>query len=66
MADKIDINLEENSPYRVALDLAYKIAHAEQKLNSGGNREYWLKLYQQARKVVVDGSTAAYALKLED
>jgi len=42
VAETNKIDLEENSRYRVAMDLARQIAHAEQKLNSGGNREYWL------------------------
>ena len=66
MADKIELDLEENSPYRVALDLAYRIANAEGKYVNGGDRKYWLELYQQTRNVVVVGRSAAFALKQAD
>jgi hypothetical protein len=66
VADKIKLNLEENSPYRVALDLAYTIASHEGKYNSGGDRQYWLELYQRCRKVVVLGASAEFALKESD
>ena len=52
MADKIELDLEENSKYRVAFDLAARIANNEGKLTTG-DRDYWLKLYLQARSVVV-------------
>lgn len=54
MADTVKIDLEENSKYRVALDLAYKIAHNESKF-ADGDRNYWLKLFQQTRNVVLSG-----------
>ena len=66
MAEKIKLDLQENSPYRVALDLAFNIAQAENKYNSGGDRKYWLELYQRCRSVVVDGNTAEYALQQGD
>jgi hypothetical protein len=53
VADNIKLDLEENSKYRVALDLAYKIASHEGKFNNGGDRKYWLELYLQARSVVL-------------
>jgi hypothetical protein len=62
VADMTDVNLEENSPYRVALDLAFKIASHEGKFNTGGDRKYWLELYQRCRKVVVAGAPADIAL----
>lgn len=65
MADKIQIDLEENSRYRVALDLAFRIAHVEGKSNDG-DRKYWLDLYQRCRSVVVNGHTAAFALEQPD
>ena len=63
MADKIDINLEENSPYRVALDLVHDIAKSEGRPVGGADRKYWLTLYEQCRRVVVDGRSAKDVLK---
>lgn len=67
VADKVEVDLEQNSPYRVALELTYTIAKAENKLNLGGgatgDRRYWLELYQTCRRVVLSGDTAANALK---
>lgn len=67
MADtRVEVDLERNSPYRVALELAFMIAKAEDKLTvSGpnGDRKYWLDLYAKCRRVVVKGDSAQYALK---
>lgn len=51
MADKVELDLEENSKYRVAFDLAARIASNEGKLTTG-DRDYWLKLYLETRSVV--------------
>ena len=67
MAEKLD--LEHNSPYRVAYELALMIARAEDKIDGprvNGDRKYWLELYQRCRSVVVAGTTAEYALQQED
>lgn len=72
MTEKIELDLEKNSPYRVALDLAYEIARSEKKIAStsalgsteGGERKYWLELYAQCRRVVLSGASAEQALKL--
>jgi hypothetical protein len=66
VADKVEVNLEQNSPYRVSLELAYTIARAEGKLTAAmtsGDKKYWLELYQSCRRVVLSGDTAANALK---
>lgn len=71
MTEKIELDLQRNSPYRVALELAYEIAKSEKKVHSasalgvteGGNRKYWLELYAQCRRVVVGGDSAEYVLK---
>lgn len=55
MADDVKIDLQDNSPYRVALDLAKMIASAEGK---DRDRKYWLELYAQCRKVVLRGANA--------
>ncbi len=55
MADNIKLDLEENLKYRVAFELAVRIAINENKHSDGG-REYWFKLYQQTRSVVLNGS----------
>jgi hypothetical protein len=55
VAENLKIDFEQNSKYRVALELAYKIASAEGK-STGGEREYWLKLYHQTRTVVLNGT----------
>lgn len=65
MTEKLEMNLEQNSPYRVALELAYTIAKTEGKVLSG-DRKYWLDLYQRCRSVVVVGKTATYALEQPD
>jgi hypothetical protein len=61
----VDLDLEENSKYRVAFELAHNIARIEGK-HTSGDRKYWLELYQRCRDVVVDGHTAAYALQRQD
>lgn len=69
MAEKTELDLEQNSPYRVAYDLALMIARTEGKLHAAtvsGDRKYWLELYQRCRSVVVDGHTAALALHRPD
>ena len=62
MTDQVKIDLQDNSPYRVALELAFAIARAESKLTSG-DRKYWLDLYDRCRRVVVRGDSAAFVLK---
>lgn len=67
MADKVEVDLGQNSPYRVALELAYTIARAEGKLTmamTSGDRKYWLELYHVCRRVVLSGDAAALALKI--
>ena len=59
MADTTEVKLD--SEHRVALDLAYRIAQAEDI--EPKNREYWLHLYQNCRRFVVGGATAARALE---
>lgn len=56
MADSMKIDLQDNSPYRVAFELATRIAHSEGKSGSGGDRAYWLKLYLDCRRVVLNGT----------
>ena len=63
MADKLI--LEDTSPHRVALELAFRIAHGENKTNDG-DRAYWLELYQKCRQVVVKGHPAESVLKQSD
>lgn len=46
------INLEENSRYRVALDLAQMIAGYEDAVTEQNAREYYLHLYRECRAVV--------------
>jgi len=72
MADKVKIDLQENAPYRVALDLAFEIAKTETnraseryKKAAADPRAYLLELYAQCRSVVNDGWTAEQALKRE-
>jgi len=60
MADDVKIDLQDNSPYRVTLELAYAIAKSEREEKS---REYWLNLYAQCRNVVLRGYSSADALK---
>ncbi len=52
MAD--EPKLEFHSPHRVALDLAYTISHVETQAKK--DRNYWLKLYHEVRRVVVVGA----------
>lgn len=53
MADSI--NREIGSPHRVALELARSIANDESKQTSERTRKYWLTLYHNCRRVVLDG-----------
>jgi hypothetical protein len=62
MAESVKVDLEENSPYRVALELAHKIAQIEGKLNSNCDRKYWLDLYHQCRQVVLHNRDADFAM----
>jgi hypothetical protein len=55
VAEKIKVDLEDNSPHRVALELARTIAHCENK-TAEGDRKYWLELYYKCRRVVVSGN----------
>jgi hypothetical protein len=70
MTDKVKIDLQENAPYRVALDLAFEIVRNESnsrterfKQAATDPRTYLLELYAQCRSVVIDGWSAADALK---
>jgi hypothetical protein len=54
MADNVKIDLHDNSPYRVALELAARIASSEGKAGVA-DRSYWLKLYLDCRRVVLKG-----------
>jgi hypothetical protein len=55
MADNVKIDIQDNSPYRVAFDLAGRIALSEGKA-TGADRSYWLKLYLDCRRVVLNGA----------
>jgi hypothetical protein len=59
MADEVKVDLQDNSPYRVALELMYRIAQNE---TPNKDRAYFLGLYVQCRKVVVDGWRAKDAM----
>jgi hypothetical protein len=70
VAETVKIDLEENSKYRVTLELVRMIMANENSANSADfksaqtdPRGYLLKLYEQCRAVVVNGSSAAYATK---
>ena len=70
MADNVKIDLDDSSKYRVTLELARTIMHNEKDTNAAkfktaqtDPRAYLLELYAQCRKVVVEGSSADYALK---
>lgn len=53
MADTVKVNLEENSKYRVAYDLALLIARQEGNPQSSEKaREYLLRLYRQCYDTV--------------
>lgn len=54
MAENVKIDLHDNSPYRVALELATQIANSEGKSGTA-DRAYWLKLYLDCRGVVLKG-----------
>ena len=62
MAD--EVNLTNDSKYRVALDLTYKIAtiEAASKKEQPKDRKYLLSLYEQCREVVVEGKSAKVVL----
>jgi hypothetical protein len=65
VAEKIEVSTEQ-SPHRVAWELAVMIAKAEDKItgaNVSGDRKYWLDLYHKCRRVVISGSTADDVLK---
>jgi hypothetical protein len=59
MADEVKVDLQDHSPYRVALELTYRIAQNETPTK---DRAYFLSLYAQCRKVVVDGWKAKDAM----
>lgn len=67
MTEQVKIDLQDNSPYRVALELAFTIARAEGRAGGMGSqsadRKYWLDLYERCRKVVVSGWETSEALK---
>jgi len=54
VAENVKIDLHDNSPYRVALELATRIANSEGKAGVA-DRAYWLKLYLDCRGVVLKG-----------
>lgn len=64
MADQT-ARIQEDSFYRVALDLAVNIAVAESNLERPPvqDRAYWLDLYHRCRQVVYNGKTSAEALQ---
>jgi hypothetical protein len=53
MAEQVNVDLQDNSPYRVALELTRTIA--KQEAGQKQDRDYWLKLYLQCRSVVLKG-----------
>jgi len=61
MADKQTVNFEENSPYRVAWELAKEVAKQEGAIQNkaplakADPRSYWFDLYAQSRRIVMDG-----------
>lgn len=59
MADKVETNSPDSSPHRVALDLALRIYSSE--LSVPKDRAYWLNLYAQCRRVVINGMDAKTA-----
>lgn len=64
MTTDVKIDLEENSPYRVAFDLARQITFDEKHgLREKDPRTYWLNLYAQCRRVVFKGYNAEQAIK---
>jgi hypothetical protein len=63
MTDRVTVDLEENSKYRVTLELARQIAAEEAHQGAKRDRRYWLDLYARCRKVVVDGYPADNALQ---
>jgi hypothetical protein len=54
VAENVKIDLSDNSPYRVALELATRIANSEGKAGVA-DRSYWLRLYLDCRRVVLKG-----------
>jgi len=63
MTEQVKVDLQDNSPYRVALDLALSIANHERGGMWSGegtapkqDRDYWLKLYLQCRSVVLSNA----------
>jgi len=63
MAEQVKVDLHDNSPYRVALDLAFRIAHDDGGV-SARDRKYWLDLYAQCYGVVHKGWDADHAMKI--
>jgi hypothetical protein len=62
MSEKVEIDLQGNSHWRVALDLAVQIANHDSKGNKN-DRAYWLDLYHQCHRVVYRGADAQSAKK---
>jgi hypothetical protein len=70
MADNVKIDLADNSKYRVALDLTYKILH-EEVINLPEKktqflkdpRAYMLTLYAQCHDMVLHSRSASEVLK---
>jgi len=57
------VSIQSESKYRVALELAVRIADHEDDVNfKGKNREYWLKLYWQSLRTV-SGNEPSTTLK---
>lgn len=63
MADSVEVDLMDSSKYRVAYDLMNRIAHTE---TATKDRQYWLNLYTQCRKVVLLGQDADSAMEGDD
>ena len=62
MAEEVSLN--NDSKFRVALELTYRIATAEvnSKKEERKEREYWLSLYEQCREIVVEGKSVKSVL----
>jgi hypothetical protein len=61
VSDNVKIDLDDNSKYRVTLELATRIFGEEltkpetKESFKADPRSYWLNLYAQCRRVVLDG-----------
>lgn len=52
---EIPMNRDLGSPHRIALELARTIAGDEAKPMDQRTRKYWLTLFHNCRRVVLDG-----------